>query len=74
MRGLLGETAGLAADYLEAIPEQPVGWSVSVEELRSRLGGPLPESPSDPREVISRLAHAVEPGLVRARAAGISGS
>ena len=64
IRGLLGETAGLAADYLEAIPEQPVGWSVSVEELRSRLGGPLPESPSDPREVIDHLAHAVEPGLV----------
>ena len=64
MRGLLGETAGLAADYLEAIPQRPVGWSVSVEELRSRLGGPLPEAPSDPRDVIVRLADAVEPGLV----------
>ena len=64
MRGLLGETAGLAADYLEAIPQRPVGWSVSVEELRSRLGGPLPEAPSDPRDVIVRLAEAVEPGLV----------
>ena len=64
MRGLLGETAGLAADYLEALPERPVGWSVSVEELRSRLGGPLPERPSDPRDVISDLADAVEPGLV----------
>ena len=64
MRELLGETAGLAANYLEAIEERPVGWSVSVEELRSRLGGPLPERPSDPREVITHLADAVEPGLV----------
>jgi glutamate/tyrosine decarboxylase-like PLP-dependent enzyme len=64
MRGLFGETARLAADYLESIPERPVGWSVSVEELRSRLGGPLPERPSDPRDVISQLAEAVEPGLV----------
>ncbi len=37
---------------------------MSVEELRSRLGGPLPEAPSDPRDVIVRLADAVEPGLV----------
>ena len=64
MRELLRETAGLAANYLEAIPERPVGWSVSVEELRSRLGGPLPQRPSDPRDVITDLADAVEPGLV----------
>ena len=64
MRALLGETADLAADYLEAIPHRPVGWTVSLEELRSRLGGPLPEAPSDPRDVIIRLADAVEPGLV----------
>jgi glutamate/tyrosine decarboxylase-like PLP-dependent enzyme len=64
MRALLGETADLAADYLEAIPDRPVGWTVSVDELRSRLGGPLPEAPSDPRDVIIRLADAVEPGLV----------
>jgi glutamate/tyrosine decarboxylase-like PLP-dependent enzyme len=64
VRGLLGETAGLAADYLEGIAERPVGWSVSVEELRVRLGGPLPERPSDPGEVVRHLADAVEPGLV----------
>ena len=64
IRALLGETAGLAADYLEAIPERPVGWSASVDELRSRLGGPLPEGPLDPRDVINQLAEAVEPGLV----------
>ena len=64
IRGLLDQTAGLAADYLEALPERPVGWLVDVEELRAALDGPLPESPADPAQVIAELAVAVEPGLV----------
>jgi glutamate/tyrosine decarboxylase-like PLP-dependent enzyme len=64
IRGLLEETAGRAAGYLEGISERPVGWSAGVEELRASLGGPLPEAPSDPREVIAQLAAAAEPGLV----------
>jgi glutamate/tyrosine decarboxylase-like PLP-dependent enzyme len=64
IRRLLEETAGLAADYLERIGERPVGWSASVDELRSSLGGPLPQSSADPREVITRLAAAADPGLV----------
>jgi glutamate/tyrosine decarboxylase-like PLP-dependent enzyme len=64
LRRLLEETAGRAADYLEGIPERPVGPSAGVEELRSSLGGPLPELPTDAREVIEDLAAAAEPGLV----------
>jgi glutamate/tyrosine decarboxylase-like PLP-dependent enzyme len=64
IRRLLEETAGIAADYLERIPDRPVGWSAGVDELRSSLGGPLPELPSDPRAVIDELAAAAEPGLV----------
>jgi glutamate/tyrosine decarboxylase-like PLP-dependent enzyme len=64
VRELLEETAGLAASYLERVSERPVGWSAGADELRSSLGGPLPETPSDPREVITDLATAVEPGLV----------
>jgi len=64
VRGLLEETAGLAASYLETVADRPVGWSANVETLRQSLGGPLPETPSDPREVIAGLARAVEPGLV----------
>jgi glutamate/tyrosine decarboxylase-like PLP-dependent enzyme len=64
VRRLLEETAGIAADYLERIPERPVGWSAGVDELRSSLGGPLPETPADPRKVIEDLARAAEPGLV----------
>lgn len=64
IRSLLEETAGLAASYLEGISERPIGWSAGVDELRSGLGGPLPELPVDPREVVTELAAAVEPGLV----------
>ena len=64
VRGLLDETAGLAADYLEGLPQRRVGSSASVDELRSSLGGPLPEMPVDPRVVIADLAAAADPGLV----------
>ena len=64
IRRMLEETAGLAADYLEGIPERSVGASVSVGELRSSLGGPLPELPSDPGDVVALLAAAADPGLV----------
>jgi glutamate/tyrosine decarboxylase-like PLP-dependent enzyme len=64
IRALLDHTAGLAADYLERLPERPAGWLADVDQLRSRLGGPLPETPTDPQEVIADLAAGVEPGLV----------
>ena len=64
VRALFEETAGLAAGYLEKLPDRPVGWLADVDELRSRLGGPLPEAPTDAREVIADLAAGVEPGLV----------
>ena len=64
IRRLLGETASYAADFLEAIPERPVGSSAGLDELRAGLGGPLPEGPTDPHEVIAHLATAADPGLV----------
>ena len=64
IRALLEETAGLAAGYLEKLPDRPVGWLADVDVLRSRLGGPLPATPTEPRQVIADLAADVEPGLV----------
>jgi glutamate/tyrosine decarboxylase-like PLP-dependent enzyme len=58
MRELLRETADLAADYLESLPERPVFPSVDLEALRARLGGPVPEAATDPREVVAELAAA----------------
>ncbi len=64
LRQLLAETAGLAADYLEGLADRPVGCSASVEELRARLGGPLPEAALGPTQVIQELAAAANPGLI----------
>jgi glutamate/tyrosine decarboxylase-like PLP-dependent enzyme len=63
-KGPLGEAAERALGYLEGLPERPVGSQARRGELRAGLGGPLPESPSDPREVVAALATAAEPGLL----------
>jgi glutamate/tyrosine decarboxylase-like PLP-dependent enzyme len=56
MRKLLRETADYAADFLESLPERPVSPPVDLEALRARMGGPVPDAPSDPHEVIAELA------------------
>jgi Glutamate decarboxylase and related PLP-dependent proteins len=61
---LLTRSAELAAQYLDSLQTRPVGGPVDLAALRARLGGPLPEEPSDPLAVVERLASAAEPGLV----------
>ena len=63
-RELLRRTAEIAADYLESLEERPVYPRTSPDELREALGGPLPEEPLDPAEVVGELAEAAEPGVV----------
>jgi len=43
LRRLLTTTADLAADFYDSLPDRPVFPEVTVNELRSALGGPLPE-------------------------------
>ena len=43
IRDLLEQSASHAADFLEGVNERHVGGSIGVDELRARLGGPLPE-------------------------------
>ena len=64
VRALLAETASIAAGYLESLGERRVFPNVTPEELRAALGGPLPEQPVDPREVVTDLAASAEPGVV----------
>jgi glutamate/tyrosine decarboxylase-like PLP-dependent enzyme len=64
VRDLLRQTAELAADFLDSLDDRPVFPRVSAEELRRSLGGPLPDAPTDPREVIERLVEAADPGIV----------
>ena len=63
-RGLLRRTAGHAADFLETLDDRPVFPSVTVEQLREQLGGPLPDEPTDPARVIDDLVAGAGPGVV----------
>jgi glutamate/tyrosine decarboxylase-like PLP-dependent enzyme len=56
VRDLLHQTANHAADFLESLPDRPVFPHVELDELRARLGGPLPEEPIDPSAVVAELA------------------
>jgi glutamate/tyrosine decarboxylase-like PLP-dependent enzyme len=63
-RHLIDSTAGIIADYVEGLPDRHVGPRASIDELRDRLRGPVPERPSEPKEVIAELAAAVDEGLM----------
>ncbi|GIE33361.1 aspartate aminotransferase family protein [Actinoplanes italicus] len=61
---VLTRTARIAADWLGSLDRRPVGWAVTLDELRERLGGPLPDGPVDPLTVVEELVEAAEPGMV----------
>ncbi|KLV06918.1 amino acid decarboxylase [Photobacterium aquae] len=63
-RELLNSSMGHAVDYLESLPERPIDKQIGSDELRSRLGGPLPQTPSDAKLVIDELAENIEQGLI----------
>ena len=61
---LVQQAAGIISDFLDGLAERRVGATATMEELRAALGGPLPENPVDPSDVIGELAKAADPGLV----------
>lgn len=64
--GLFRHTAELAATFREGLAERRVGPApeLTADELRARLGGPLPATGEDARAVVDDLAAAVDPGLL----------
>jgi glutamate/tyrosine decarboxylase-like PLP-dependent enzyme len=62
-RDLLARTAAIAADYLETLDTRPIRPERSYLEMLDILDEPVPERPSDPREVVEHLVRAIEPGL-----------
>jgi glutamate/tyrosine decarboxylase-like PLP-dependent enzyme len=54
----------LAQAFLAGADARPVGASISLEDLRARLGGSLPERGEDPTAVTAWLASAADPGIV----------
>jgi glutamate/tyrosine decarboxylase-like PLP-dependent enzyme len=60
----LNRAAAIARDYIASRAGRPVWPTTTLAELRTALGGPLPDAPIDPVDVINALACAAEPGLV----------
>jgi glutamate/tyrosine decarboxylase-like PLP-dependent enzyme len=63
-RELLRRTAEIAGDFLDSLDERPVFPRDSTEDIAEALGGPLPESPSDPLEVVGLMAREIDRGVV----------
>src|SRR5262245_45929993 len=61
---LLRRTTELAIDFLDRLPNRPVGRPVDLAKLRSGFGGPLPETAEADLAVVESLARGAEPGLV----------
>jgi glutamate/tyrosine decarboxylase-like PLP-dependent enzyme len=60
----LAAASEAATRFLRSLPERPVAATAGAEELRARLGGPLPDSPGDPAEIVAELAELADDGLV----------
>jgi glutamate/tyrosine decarboxylase-like PLP-dependent enzyme len=63
-RELLRRTAEIAGDFLDSLGERPVFPRDSLEDIAEALGGPLPDAPTDPLEVVELLAREVDRGVV----------
>jgi len=63
-KGALGEAFEEALAYLQDLPARPIPSYVDLSTLRAALGGTVPERPVDPREVVTDLVAAAEPGVV----------
>jgi glutamate/tyrosine decarboxylase-like PLP-dependent enzyme len=61
---LLARAAAIAAGYRASLPERRVAPPTDLGELRSAFGGPLPDGPTSPEDVLAALVTAAEPGLV----------
>jgi glutamate/tyrosine decarboxylase-like PLP-dependent enzyme len=60
----LARAAELARVFVATLPDRPVHATASLEELRSRFGGPLPDEGEDPTAVVQALADNARDGLV----------
>jgi len=60
----LTRAAAIALDYIVSRADRPVWPTITLAELRTALGGPLPDAPIDAVNVVNALAGAAEPGLV----------
>lgn len=60
---LLAETARIATEFLDALPERGVAARSDAAAMLAALDKPLPETGGDPRAVVEELARTVDAGL-----------
>ena len=64
IESLANRAAAHACAYLATVSDRPVRATLSAEQLRARLGGPLPERRQDAIQVIDEIAEAGRTGTV----------
>ncbi len=64
MRELLSDTAARAARYLSEVNERPVAPKARSVARLQELGGPLPDGPTDPAQVLALLDEIGSPATV----------
>ncbi len=60
----LDRAAAHARDWLSAVPGRAVPPQGDADSVAAALGGPLPDGPTDPGDVVDLLARHVEPALM----------
>jgi glutamate/tyrosine decarboxylase-like PLP-dependent enzyme len=60
----LARASEIGREFLTGLPSRPVHAAASLEALRARFGGPLPDEGEDPVVVVEALAANAEGGLI----------
>jgi len=60
----LAHASAHAIEWLESLPERPVGPREGIGQLEEAFAGALPEHPLNPTAVVDELARLAEPGLM----------
>lgn len=60
----LDDVLAYTNSFLDSLPDRGVGWTASVDELRTSMGGPLPQGPTSAADVIRDLIKAADAGIV----------
>ncbi len=64
MKKLLNETADRAAQYLSSLPDRSVVPTSAAIAALDQLGGPLPDAPTDPAQILALLDNIGSPATV----------
>ena len=64
LRTLISYASNYVSSYRESASQRKVAPSISADQLRVALGGPLGRTGEDPEKVLEQLIDGAEPGIV----------